>query len=97
MSNRRKIRASCPCVDCGWLTVRRGQPSEWYMVHDCVWQAAGMPAEADLTRYLCIGCLENRLGRQLTAADFTGADVNSLDGSHRSERLTARLIDGVRA
>jgi hypothetical protein len=44
------------------------------MVHDRVWQAARAPARG----YLCIGCLETRLGRQLCRRDFTAAPVNSL-------------------
>jgi hypothetical protein len=42
------------------------------MVHDAVWFAAGMPKrpigyEGD---WLCIGCLERRLDRMLSRADF---------------------------
>jgi hypothetical protein len=36
-------------------------------VADEVWAAAAMTA---LGGCLCIGCLENRIGRPLTAADF---------------------------
>jgi hypothetical protein len=60
------------------------------MVHDHVWQAAGMPAEPALAAYLCIGCLENRLGRELTGADFTDADVN-VPGPCMTTRLLGRL------
>jgi hypothetical protein len=73
------------------------------MVRDSVWQAAGMTARG----YLCIGCLEARLGRQLHRRDFTAVPVNSLHPYwrdyawwHRSKRLAARLTavpppDGV--
>ena len=40
--------------------------------------------------YLCIGCLERRLGRQLDREDFTSSPVNH-DQAERSSRLTSRL------
>ena len=42
---------------------------------------------------LCIGCLQARLGRPLTQADFTRAPVNQDPRSQRSERLHALLGD----
>ena len=86
------------CLDCG---VDTRQTDEWYGVNDDVWAAAGMLAyepdrSVSLVRYeearsqfLCIGCLESRLGRQLTPADFSGAAINQLD--RRSARLMDRL------
>jgi hypothetical protein len=41
--------------------------SEVYTVRDAVWKAAGMEPYGGC---LCIGCLEKRLGRQLTRKDF---------------------------
>ncbi len=48
--------------------------------------------------YLCIGCLEERLGRRLARADFTDADVNKTGPetaryafSDRTPRLAGRL------
>ena len=89
MSNRRKAKAMAPCADCRMPTVRRGRPGEWYMVHDSVWKAAGMPAVADLKSYLCIGCIETRLGRRLIPADFTSAGAND----PAQNWMTARLLD----
>jgi hypothetical protein len=91
VSNRRKTRAVPPCADCGTPTVKRGRPSEWYMVQDSVWEAAGMPATPDLKSYLCIGCLEVRLGRRLTPADFTAAGANDPAQSWMTPRLLDRL------
>jgi hypothetical protein len=55
--------------------------SEVYVVKPRVWQAAGM------TRWsgcLCIGCLEKRLGRILTPADFVRSHpFASFPGTHR--------------
>lgn len=95
-----------PCEDCGRdvaparehedgkLVIADGT-WEWYMVEDEVWVAAGMPMDPEVRHsgegHLCIGCLERRLGRQLTAADFTDAPVND-PGPLATPRLLARLI-----
>jgi hypothetical protein len=42
--------------------------------------------------FLCIGCLEQRIGRRLTRADFSDAPINALDAEVWSFR-TARLHD----
>jgi hypothetical protein len=69
---------------------------EWYMVHDHVWEQAWagrrkswhcLPGQ----QILCIGCLEQRIGRSLMRCDFTDAPVNDpLDRTH-SKRLRDRL------
>jgi hypothetical protein len=65
-------------------------PGEWYLVLDEVWAEAGMRRG-----FLCVDCLERRLGRRLASADFKRHRVNDLDrdaGFHpRSERLQNRL------
>lgn len=84
-------------MDCGELTCGYGKPSEWYMVYDAIWAEAGAPTrkvmdEHTCGSYLCIGCLETRLGRQLVADDFPNYPVNepSLRNTRRlNERLTA--------
>ena len=86
----------CPCVDCGISTVPQGTRGEWYMVHDDVWSAAGMNPVADLTQFLCIGCLERRIGRRLTPRDFTDASVNDPRKGHKTFRLQNRLTRGKR-
>ncbi len=89
---------SSPCADCGVETLPvDDRRTEWYAVTDEVWAAAGM---AD--GYLCIGCLEARIGRPLTAADFADAPLNDLARadlmryawSWRTPRLVARLSRG---
>jgi hypothetical protein len=82
---------TAPCIDCGLEIVPDDGKCEWYMVHDTVWFAAGMPErpigyEGD---WLCIGCLERRLGRALTRADFKYPDSHN-DGQD-SDRLLSRL------
>lgn len=61
------------CKDCTSNT----WPDEYYMVHDVVWAAAGMSTEEQ--GMLCVGCLEKRLGRQLSPDDFTDAVINRMD------------------
>jgi hypothetical protein len=69
----------CICSDCGADTTpctrKRGCRHkgrwEFYMAHHRLWRAAGAGKG-----FLCIGCLELRLGRKLTARDFTCALIN---------------------
>lgn len=71
------------CLDCGANTAAIG---EYYMVKDSVWtQAAEMDAGM-----LCIGCLEERLGRQLEPDDFLDIPLNHEPSC--SARLRARVL-----
>ena len=58
-----------PCVDCGAELLPDTPPGskDWqrFMVHDEVWQAAGLDRG-----WICVDCLETRLGRPLTGADL---------------------------
>ena len=63
------------CGDCGMDTTPCNADgdliegaSEWYMVHDHVWRA-GME-NGGTVDFLCIGCLEQRVGRRLKPSDF---------------------------
>ena len=67
------------CLDCSMMT-----ENEYYMVHDEIWHSVAGEG------MLCIGCLENRLGRRLSKDDFTDAPVNDLS-CERSERMKSRL------
>lgn len=68
------------CADCGVDTtppIGRGRDRkvgrwEHYMVRDHIWKAAKMS-----DGFLCIGCLEVRLGRMLTPQDFTALPINN--------------------
>lgn len=64
------------CVDCGG-------DAELYMVHDHVW-----PVPFDFG-WLCIPCLETRLGRRLAPTDFTDVPANtpSKAAPHLRDRL----------
>jgi len=83
------------CYDCGAgaILIR-----EWFDVHDTVWELAWQgPHQRKPWQWargqsvLCIGCLENRLGRTLCASDFTAALVNYPDKEGISERMYQRL------
>jgi hypothetical protein len=79
-------RGECNGFDCLACAVNTLHIGEYYMVTDEVWGQACPEGKG----MLCIGCLEARLGRELTARDFTDAPVNSpLFG--QSKRLAARV------
>jgi hypothetical protein len=60
---------------------------DWFMVKDCVWRASQRKGPC---RFLCVKCLENRIGRKLTAADFKrSAKVNFV--GKKSLRLRYRM------
>jgi hypothetical protein len=55
------------CMDCGVDTSFTTGIGHFYTVHTEVWRAAVPERECG---ELCLDCLEKRLGRKLTAADF---------------------------
>lgn len=75
------------CLDCGQDT---GKMREYYFVHTELWLTVVSSAKG----MLCVGCLEKRLGRELTAVDFTGAYINRPDIFEHSARLIDRLTNG---
>jgi hypothetical protein len=71
------IRAAGYCADCG-LNLMPDTPNgshDWqrYMVHDRVWSAAGLRLNDG---WMCVDCLEQRLSRPLTGADFEHLEMN---------------------
>jgi hypothetical protein len=98
----------CACIDCGEDTVPVGDRAEWYIVTDAVWSGAGMivaHVPEAYEQFLCIGCLEARIGRRLNADDFPDLPIN--DVSHvddpryaytfRTPRLVSRMVSNLRA
>jgi hypothetical protein len=74
-----------PCADCGYHTIG----IEYYMVRDDVWeQALGHKRPP---KFLCIGCLEKRIGRTLSRRDFIDCRANTRPDWPRSARLRNRL------
>ena len=61
----------CTTIDCGVGTITLG---EWYMVKDKVWEQAwagrrkSWQSKVPGQEILCIGCLEQRIGRRSSAA-----------------------------
>ena len=83
-----------PCADCGVGTFTLG---EWYMVKDEVWDHAWVGRRKswhalDGQDFLCIACLETRLGRTLMACDFTDVPINDPNQDNISERMRHRLF-----
>ena len=74
------------CLDCG---VDTDAIDEYYMVHDPIWEQA----HPEIGGQLCIGCLEHRLGRTLTASDFTDEPINTNPDFKSSPRLMSRRTD----
>jgi hypothetical protein len=74
------------CIDCGVDTYAI---HEYYMVHDGVWQDAGMVKYDGAM--LCVGCLERRLGRRLADSDFTDYPINDARRHYQSRRLWDRV------
>ena len=71
------------CAKCGTDTSK-----EYYMVHDVLWEEYGVDP------LLCVGCLEEKMGRQLWSGDFTHCALNVLNmGWEKSDRLLNRLTN----
>lgn len=70
------------CLDCKMDT-----KSEYYVIKISLWKIVN----PNIKGMLCIGCLEQRLGRVLTKDDFTQAALNSSNIDRKSERLKDRL------
>lgn len=82
------------CSDCSKETLR----TDFYMVRDVIWSAHGSGRG-----FLCIACLEKRMGRALVRSDFVAVLLNTLSfQSDASELLLDRLrpthdLDGLTA
>ncbi len=63
------------------------------MVLPEIWKAAGMGVDDG---NMCIGCLEDRIGRELTRADFTNAPINE-PSPWNTPRLASRLLEQTSA
>lgn len=83
----RALETNFLCNDCGLDVVAA---AENYMVLDDVWTSAGLGIYEGL---LCIGCLEDRLGRTLTPGDFLACPLNANPARWQSPRLLDRMGD----
>src|SRR5262245_1322803 len=73
------------CADCGFDTT----DNEYYMVRNDVWEQASPLNQHGV--FLCIGCLEKRIGRTLSRRDFIECPLNTSPDWPRSKRLRDRL------
>lgn len=80
-----QVRANFICRSCGTDTHPKSGIQEYYMVNFDIWEVVGNPPGM-----LCVGCLEDRLGRRLTPLDFLGCPLNLDLDHHRSPRLLGR-------
>ena len=77
------------CYDCGHDCAYMG---ERFMLHDDVWWSLLDRGEAYTAgAMLCVGCVEQRLGRRLTSSDFLPCPLNHGGGYARSLRLRHRM------
>jgi len=81
----KKLPTGFNCKDCKKTTIH-----EYYMVWDRVWKRSDMKPDGGM---LCIGCLEQRLGRKVTQKDFLPILLNQphAPGFAKSRRLLNRL------
>jgi hypothetical protein len=85
-----------PCHDCSVNTVPLERPREYYEVYDSLWQdqaeapGVGQADNGVQGFYLCIGCLEERVGRELDRGDFKRFPANK-PSAWLSDRLNNRL------
>lgn len=77
------------CLDCGVDTL---EIRDWYMLQLEVWQKVITSKDPIARRFLCILCLEKRLGRTLEAADFVDAPINK-----PNPKMSALLMSRVNA
>lgn len=84
-----------PCLDCeadcgsGGTGIREYA----YKVSDEIWLAVGLdtrPGHGE-DEFLCVGCLEKRLGRRLVPEDFPASALNNQDFRQQSARLRERV------
>ena len=72
------------CLDCQKDT---GKLGEHYFVQLELW----LQAVGSNKGMLCIGCLENRIGRKLVPSDFTVCYINDPKKNNMSDRLKSRI------
>lgn len=81
------------CDDCGAdLLAPNGH--EWFMLFDEVWNMTGLGRGGGV---LCVGCIEERIGRHLTECDFDPTlEINTPSTSDSDRLLLRRGLQKVR-
>ncbi len=72
------------CLDC---RIDTSKANELYMLQDETWKLTGLGKVG----MLCIGCIEDRIGRELTATDFNDSYLNNFRTASKSARLVSRM------
>jgi hypothetical protein len=93
---RRKPMSDCgiDCLDCGTPLLPGGrEPArEWFMLRPDAWAQTGLAPDDG---YLCVGCIERRIGRPLDGADLSGElpinQPNEADSPRTRELKVAAL------
>lgn len=75
------------CIQCGVNTLAC---NEYYMINDKLWKSITKASKGK--GMLCIGCVENRIGRQLVNSDFAKVPLNTIYWNSKSDRLKNRLM-----
>lgn len=70
MIAERLSKIDSKCMDCKIETMRN---NNYYMIHNELWNKF---ATADGKGFLCVECLEKRMGRKLTKEDLTDCIAN---------------------
>ncbi len=72
------------CLDC---YIDTSKANELYMLQDETWKLTGLGKVG----MLCVGCIESRIGRKLTATDFNNSYLNNYRTASKSARLVSRM------
>jgi hypothetical protein len=71
----------------GFFGFGSGWQGDWFMVKDSVWRQIQRKGTC---RFLCVACLERRIGRKLSADDFRRSAKVNFD-CKKSVRLRQRM------
>jgi hypothetical protein len=91
---RQQGRAYSACLLCADCYLNTSRAYEYYIVNHDVWYVAMRVAPK--VRFLCIGCLEKRLGYTLCKDDFLEVPLNIPGFQRQSERFLIRLTSLTR-
>jgi hypothetical protein len=87
MSKKRYV--PWPCMDCN---VDTDAINEIYIITHDLWRKAVPEEDSSMSKFLCIGCLEKRMGRELCSTDFPEhVPMNWPQLFNKSERLLCRM------
>lgn len=84
MKRNKNNRSKFLCLDCNVDTARQG---ELYMLIDETWKLTGLGKIG----MLCVGHVEERIGRRLIPSDFNDSYLNKPRTSSISVRLLSRM------